>query len=388
MESNNKKFSDLKKYPIIFLFFGFLIIFSLADILVPDQASSDLENRALAQAPALTLSSILDNSWSSSYDNYLQDQLLFRDQLITTYSVLESAQGKLDNNGIWYANNDYQIAENSFLSASQKQKLPLNTAAVAELAARHPGQVNVMIVPSPANVLSDYLRYDPPQIDENALLDEIFATVSDSGANVIDVRNSFAENKDNYLYYRTDHHWTTTGGAWLAYQAFCESIGLEATQPSAPQIELSNFLGTNYAKTKHFSSKADTLTYYDFPNALTIYQPSADGGYTPTETTIMDSEKFDSFDKYGAFLHGNNGYSVIDGNGTGSILVIKDSFGNSFSPYLIENYEKIGIIDLRSWLSVDSTFEEGGYDEILVLYSFEPFSQDMYATRMGDALQR
>lgn len=388
MENNKKSIASLKKYPLILLFFAFLVIFSLADILVPDQPSSALENRTLAQAPKLSFASVLDNSWTTGYNSYLQDQLLLRDQLITTYSVLESAQGKLDNNGIWYADNDYQIAENSFLSSAQKQKLPLNTAAVAELAERHPGKVNVMIVPSPANILSSYLRYDPPQIDENALLDNIFSSVSDAGANVIDVRELFTENKDDYLYYRTDHHWTTTGGAWLAYQAFCENMGIEAIEPSAEKIELPNFLGTNYAKTKHFSSLADTLTYYDFPNTLTIYQPANDGSYTPTETSIMDAEKFDSFDKYGAFLHGNNGYSVIDGNGTGSILVIKDSFGNSFSPYLIENYAKIGIIDLRSWLSVDSTFEEGSYDEILVLYSFEPFSQDMYATRMSTALQR
>ncbi|MBP8889348.1 MAG: hypothetical protein KBG50_05165, partial [Ruthenibacterium sp.] len=72
------------------------------------------------------------------------------------------------------------------------------------------------------------------------------------------------------------------------------------------------------------------------------------------------------------------GYSVLEGNGTGSILIIKDSYANAFIPYLVEDYASIGIVDFR-YLNekVDSLIERGGYDEILVLFSFQGFMDDM-----------
>ena len=83
-------------------------------------------------------------------------------------------------------------------------------------------------------------------------------------------------------------------------------------------------------------------------------------------------------DKYKAFLRGNNGYSVLEGNGTGSILIIKDSYANAFIPSLVEDYASIGIVDFR-YLNkkVDSLIERGGYDEILVLFSFQGFMDDI-----------
>lgn len=388
MKKLKQEWSILKKYPVIFLFFGFIFLYSCINFISPDAKTSEIENRSLAQKPSFSLAEFVNNKWTANYNKYIQDQLLFRNDLVTIYSVLETAQGKLENNGVWYAKDDYQIVENSFLSKSQEQRLPINTTAVVELSERHPGQVSVLIVPSPANILSDKLRFNPPQIDENALIDNIFSQVSAAGATVIDVRPNFVENKDDYLYYRTDHHWTTTGGAWLAYQTFCDIRGLSPSMPNAEKIEVQDFYGTNYAKTKYFATVPDTLTYYDIKNNLTVYQQLADGTYEAEDGSIMQAERFNEYDKYSAFLRGNNGYSVLNGNGKGSILVIKDSYGNSFIPYLIENYATIGIIDLRAWLSVDSTFEEGNYDEILVLYSFEPFSQDMYANRMGTAMQK
>ena len=85
----------------------------------------------------------------------------------------------------------------------------------------------------------------------------------------------------------------------------------------------------------------------------------------------------DTRDKYGALLDGNNGYSVIEGNGTGSILVVKDSYANSFIPYLTANYAKIGVVDFRGLAyGLDSTIEKEGYDQILILYNFQTFISD------------
>lgn len=390
MKKIKQAWGKLAAYPLILLFFGFLLVYAATDMLTPDRASSPLENRPLAQPPAFSAEALISNQWTKDYTDYTKDQLLFRDEWISLHSLCETAQGKLENNGIWYAKNDYQIAKNSVFTSSQQQKLPINTTALCELAQRHPGKVSVMIVPSPANTLSSLLRYNPPQINENALLDDIFSQVKAAGATVVDLRRAFAkaENENTGLYYRTDHHWTTTGGAWLAYQDFCATQGLQAVTPNAPLVEIPNFYGTNYAKTKHFGTRPDTLSYYNLPNSLAVFQAQADGSYTEESGPLMQQDKLGTYDKYGAFLRGNNGYSVLQGTGTGSILLIKDSYGNCFAPYIAQNYAKIGIIDLRAWMEVDKTYQNGNYDEILVLYSFNAFSQDMYANRMGTAMQK
>ena len=113
-------------------------------------------------------------------------------------------------------------------------------------------------------------------------------------------------------------------------------------------------------------------------NQLTVYTANADGSESGETGPLYNTADFETRDKYKAFLRGNNGYSVLEGNGTGSILIIKDSYANAFIPYLVEDYASIGIVDFR-YLNekVDSLIERGGYDEILVLFSFQGFMDDM-----------
>lgn len=379
-------FRTLCRHPITILFALFLLGFMVADFFTQDHATSELENRPLNQFPSFTVGSLVKNEWTLAYENYVKDQFPLRDDWVTLWSVFETAQGKLEDGGVWLAEDGYQIAKNDVWTTSQQRNFPTNVQAVSELAARHPGEVDVMIVPSPANILSDKLRYDPPQIDENGMMDDMFAQFDQAGARVLDLRPTFEANKgDVQLYYRTDHHWTTNGGAWLAYAQYCEANDLSPVQPPAELLrQVDGFYGTNYSKTKKFNTQPDTLYYYDFDNPLTIYTPQGD---VQQVGPIMDTEKLDTYDKYAAFLWGNNGYSEIEGNGEGSILVVKDSYGNCFAPYLVQNYAKIGIIDLRAWRNVDTTYAEGGYDRMLVLYNFPTFSSDMYAYRMLDDAQ-
>ena len=89
------------------------------------------------------------------------------------------------------------------------------------------------------------------------------------------------------------------------------------------------------------------------------------------------------------FLHGNNGYSTIEGSGTGSILVIKDSYANCFIPFLTDNYAKIGVVDLRNFKSIDpdALMEQEGYDQVLLLYNFQSFKSDgnlVYLNRVAN----
>ncbi len=378
----NNQWQKVRNYPVIVVFFALLIGFTLIDLIVPDRESSELENKNLAQRPSFNLSTLLRNEWTAKYDQYVKEQVFGRDTWITLYSRAETALlRKTDIGGMTIGEDGQLFTKMPALTESEQKQLPKNIEAVTQFAARYPGKVTFMMAPSASLVHADRLPYATPILDEGALTDEIFAQVGQT-ANVLDLRPLFAEHRedDEELYYFTDHHWTTYG-AYLAYTAFCEQQGLTPFDPeSHSAIDVPKFYGTSYSASRYYGTLPDTLTYYDLPNRMTVYEHNAmTNEFIDKGTTgLYDLAKLDTRDKYAAFLYGNNGYSVIEGDGKGSILVIKDSYANCFIPFLTANYETIGVVDLRNFKSInaDELIEQGGYDHVLVLYNFQSFKSD------------
>lgn len=366
---------ELKKFPIVLLFLAFLFCFSILDALWPKREFSELENRKLMQPPKLTLAGVLskDDPWMAKYTEYTKDQFIFRDGWIDLKSRAEAMLLKTENNGIWFGKDNYLFPK--FLAVGER--FEKNLDAVERMAQRHPGKVSVMIAPSSSLVLSEKLPWQAPVADEDIYHDSIVERLSGQAA-VYDLRKTLRAHGDEYIFYRTDHHWTSEG-AYLAYEQFAGSKGLPLFDRSAADAKkVENFYGTSYSKARNYDVVPDTITYYDLPNQLTVYTANADGSESGETGPLYNTADFETQDKYKAFLRGNNGYSVLEGNGTGSILIIKDSYANAFIPYLVEDYASIGIVDFR-YLNkkVDSLIERGGYDEILVLFSFQGFMDDM-----------
>lgn len=373
-----KQWQRLKQFPIVPLFLLFLFGFSVLDMLWPKREFSELENRELAQKPEFSLAGVIakDAPWMEKYAEYVKDQFAFRDGWIDWKSRAEAVLLKTENNGVWLGKDHYLFAK--FLSVGSR--FEMNLGAVERMAERHPGKVGVMIVPSASLILSDKLPWQTPAADENAALDAVLQRFSNQDTAVYDLRETLRAHKGEYIFYRTDHHWTSEG-AYLAYEQFVQAHpeGLPLFDRSAvPEKQVAGFYGTNYSKARNYNAVPDVITYYDLPNILTVYTAGADGTEHAQPGPLYNYADFETRDKYKAFLRGNNGYSVLEGDGTGSILVIKDSYANAFLPYLTADYATIGIVDYR-YLNerVDALIERGGYDEILVLYSFQGFMNDL-----------
>ena len=220
---------------------------------------------------------------------------------------------------------------------------------------------------------------------ENTYLDQLSAAVQAAGGRFVDVRGTLTDHKGEYLYYRTDHHWTSLG-AHYAYQQLCDALGLTPFDTTAhTALTADRFYGTHYSKARTWNAVPDTITWYDLPNQLTIYNVTAAGQPTDGEATgLYDTDKLTVYDKYAMFLHGNNGLSRVQGDGTGKILVIKDSYANCFVPYLTANYADIDVVDFRNYnFGLDQLIADNDYDQILVLYSFDSFKSDPYLYRAG-----
>lgn len=365
-------------YPLLCTGLLLLIGVSVFNLFWPKRTQIELENRRAAQFPDFRLEDLLDGSWQSDFSRWMQDQFLLRDQWINAQRATdEIAFQKVEEGGILLGKDRWMFTKLFTVPDSTLAQMNKNVEAVADFAANYPGKVTFLLAPSASAIYPEELPAGAPMIDENAMLDDIFARVGESAA-VLDLRDTFTACKDEYLYFKTDHHWTPHG-AYRAYEQFCALKGLTPFDTSAQQpVTVSGFQGTHYSATRLWNVEDDVITYYPLENPMTIYRITGEAQYEPQTTEpLINTDKFNTRDKYAAFLDGNNGYSVIEGNGTGSILVVKDSYANSFVPNLTQNYAKIGVVDFRNFkYGLDSTIEQEGYDEVLILYNFQTFIAD------------
>lgn len=375
-----EKLKELKQYPLLVLFFLFIFCFMIADGLWPKRAESELERRPLAQFPDFSFSSLVKNEWTAKYGEYTKDQVIVRDSWLKAQSLCESLLfQKEEIGGAMIGKNDALFTKMFALTPTEEKLLQKNTTLVQQFIEKFPGQITFLLAPSSSVINAEELPANTPMLDENARLDTIFSAVSE--ADSLDLRDSFTAAKDDIqLYYDTDHHWTSYG-AYLAYQQFCQMRGLtpmEVTESAYTTVP--GFYGTTYSKALYWKSEPDTIAYLDLPNTMTVWNVSPTFELTENFTaTMYDKSKLEVGDKYAMFLYGNNGYSTIEGDGEGSILVVKDSYANSFIPYLTANYARIGVIDPRGFgLSVADFAQQEGYDEVLLLFNFQSFKESTF----------
>ena len=399
-----EKCKNLLHYPLVILFFAFLVIYSLADSSVNDRKESELENRTLAQKPVLTISNLLateeNKKFSYLYEQYINDQFLGRDGWISLKSRAESLLLKVENNGVVYGkdNTMYQKFFTLQSAATSGLQIDANINALATFAARHPGLASVMIVPSADTIMTDLLPSGAPFVDEAPWMEKISDALGEN-ADFLDLTETFRTHDDEYLFYRTDHHWTTLG-AYYAYLDYAASAGKTPLSLDGLSAETdTDFYGTLYSKSKQYNALADELVYYPQLDAeMTIMQlvdpetrkaveeAYAQGSMSEEEYAkladrtvgLYDTGKLSVRDKYAMFLYGNNGFCRIEGSGEGKLMIVKDSYANCFIPFLVQDYAQIDVVDLRYLrdATIDELIEREGYDDLLVLYNFQSFSSD------------
>ena len=388
-QHKRRRKGGLIHYPVLILFSVFFVGMFLLDCVTPDRTVSELENTTLTQRPKVTaqiLSSAGLNRFFNDYTQYTKDQIPGRDAWISLQSFVETALlQKTQSGGILLGDKGQMFDRTYGLVSSEERTLPRNIAAVASLAARCPGKVYVMVAPAASSIYPERVPAHAPLLQEESYLGQIQAAVEQAGGVYLPLKDALSAHKDEYIYYRTDHHWTTQG-AYYAYSELCSALGLEPFDRAAhTAVDVPDFYGTFYSRARTWNAQPDTLTYYDLDNPLTIYTVTGPGMPTEGQTTgLYDLDKLDVYDKYAAFLHGNNGLSRVEGDGEGRILVIKDSYANSLIPFLTANYAQIDVVDLRNYnYGLDALIAENGYEQILVLYSFDSFKSDPYLYRAG-----
>ena len=373
MSKHEKKTSSLLHYPVLVVFSLFFIGLFALDMVTPDRSYSELENTTLSQRPALTQFTANGlNSYFTAYTKYVKDQVAGRDQWISLQSVVETTLlQKQQNGGILLGKEHMMFPRTYGLLSSEERTLPKNTAALTSLCQRYPGKVNVLLAPAASDIYKENVPANAPLLDEDGYLDQLSAAVQAAGGSFVDVRQTLAAHKSEYIYYRTDHHWTSLG----AYYAYCAWRGIEPNADEWTQEVLcDNFHGTTWNKVPLPSVPAEEITaWYKHANRHVAYN---DGQYETD--SIYERQYLSGNDQYAVFLNSNQAQTVISGSGqSGKLLLIKDSYGNTFSQFPVEDYAEVHVLDLRFFKgNVVEYAKENSITDALVLYGTQNFVSD------------
>ena len=350
---------------------------------------SENENRYLAKMPGISWESIKKGEFQDGFEEYIKDQIVFRDQWITVETAIQKACLNTDIGGAYVGKNGYDFEKITPDDVDQKQ-VDKNVKAINnffDYACEKVGEDNLyfVLVPTSGLVNSEKLPKNAILFDQNAYMDDIFQQI---GSHVsFDVRELFDQHKDTQLYYKTDHHWTTEG-AFLAYQYWQERTGKNLTANSSSDLTTvtKSFRGSLYSKILDYDSAYDEIKV--LKNTLdTEYTVIADG---EDIGGIYQQDKLSEKDKYAYFMGGNYGEAVIhneEAKDKGNLLLIKDSFANTMVPMLSADYENIYMIDLRYFAGHIPTYmKENNISEIMVLYNISNFISDKNIFKIGKDL--
>lgn len=228
-------------------------------------------------------------------------------------------------------------------------------------------RINVIIAPLASITILD-TAVSSRMSSQSAILDKTEATIT-GDVNFVNLKNVYVKHAEEYLFFRSDHHWTHRG-AYYAYSEFVKSVGMTPTPIDSFEktVLCENYIGTMYAFTGDARVKSyyDTVEAYMPTKACTMTIHNNNGTTSVYNTTVVKN-----IGNYCAFIAGDHPYITInvpENDQSKSILVIKDSYGNAFVPYLTEHYGNIIVIDPRHTdMNVYENFKDYGLDDIVFL---------------------
>ena len=386
---------------------------------------SELEHRTLHKRPEFSAQALFSGAYFQGFENYYSDTFIFRDSLVKTsreirrvFSFLgpgvsivaapeevqlppeveEKAspeepretdkqqdlnpllegvdEGDEENVGYWLVVDGQAMQLFKF----KRENFDYYAGILNRYRKKLVKEIKLYSMIAPTN--SEFVqlkRYQGITDSQNGALNYLNSRL-EPGICSINVYDALSSRTDEYIYFRTDHHWTALG-AYYAYCAFMETRG-EVPVPLEKyrKVDLHGFLGSSYSKTLDKSLEKN-------PDTLSVYMPFTEHKYTihygkgPEKREVIDLQYADSkTNKYLVFISsGELTWGLIETevkNGK-RILVIKDSFGNALVPFLLPHYEEIYVVDSRFYTigaagkNILQFIEDNSINEVLFMHYME-----------------
>lgn len=336
-------------------------------IVLPKKIFSYNENRYLAKLPEFSFSNLIEGKFTSDISKYISDNFPFREEFLGIKSKTYKYLGVYKQEDVYYGSDnslfeEYKKPQNSDLIINKINKFHDKISS----------DVSFMLVPTSGYIYEDNFPKFNNNYDEGKTIDYYKNNIK---ANFIDVRESLTKEKSDYIYFHSDHHWTSRG-AYYAYLNYCKNKNLTCNNYDF-MIVSENFYGTLYSKLLDDSVTNDYIERIIYSGNYDVYYEDDDRH----DNSLYNYTYLDKKDKYSFFLDNNHSLIVIDNldkEDESNILVIKDSYANNFIPMLVNNYDKVYVIDPRHYnLSISDYVNENGIDEVLFLYNVLTIDSDL-----------
>ena len=367
-----------KKYCIFLtaLFCAFLGVFLVANAVSPDREFSQMENRNLEQLPTPSVESLLSGEFMKDFETYTTDQFVGRDGWIGLKAATERTLGKQENNGVYFCDQDTLITR---FDQPDAQKVQTNLTYVNNFVENVDIPVVFSLIPTQACIWADRLPAGAPNASQTDILDQAKAA---TGATWADLYTPLWAHKDEDIFYRTDHHWTSLG-AYYGYTGLAQALGFTPVSLDSytETVRSTEFYGTVFSSSGVRWVKPDTISTYVPDTGITVTEHTYDNKGNPVEKprALYDTSYLSVKDKYSMFLGGNQSLGVVTTPNTDQpkLLIIRDSYTDSLVPFLTAHYSEIHLIDLRYYkLSIQDYIKANDIDQALVLYSVPNFVTD------------
>ena len=358
----------------IFILSLFLIL--LVNLVVPDKERSEQENRMLETMPKLSLASVLSGDFMEDCDSYMSDQFAGRNLWRGLKVSLDRLGGSRMENGVIIGKNG-QLFED--IAVPDSELITDNINAVKSFANTYSDiPMTMMLIPDAASILSESLPAFATVEDQSQMFSMVEHGLGDS-VSWVDAYSALNKHKTEKLYYKTDHHWTTQA-AFYVFQEAAAGLGIEGdvSDDYVSYTVTDSFNGVLASKSGVGLDEKEQIDIYvptdGDDDVIVNYVDEAE-----KRTSLYDSSKLETRDKYGVFFGGNTSVMDIRTMSTSQkrLLVVKDSFADCFIPFLTPYYREIVVVDPRYYSgTMTDIMETYRITDILVLYSGNTFMTD------------
>lgn len=351
-----------------------LAVVMVINIIKRDKSFSESENRVLAKRPELSWESIKSGKYMTEFENYVSDQFAFRNQWITLKLYEDKLLGKRESNGVYLGKKGYLM---EVPNEPDWENVKRNVESMDAFAEKH-GDIPVYMsfAPNASYILKDKMPYGAPARDQAADIREVNKMAGDT-LKKIDLTNVLNKHRQEAIYYKTDHHWTSLG-AYYAFSEIAKEMNIENIAGGYNIYTVAdNFQGTLASKSGYHGSE-DVVQVYEPKGIETDYIVMyVEEG--KKSTSLYESECLNDKDKYTVFFGGN--HARVDISTTQkerkNLLLFKDSYANCMVQFLLPYYQNIVMIDPRYFYdSVENIIQSYSITDVLFLYNVDTFLGD------------
>ncbi len=423
----SKQRGKLYKYRILVFFCIFFLLFLISLIIPLRPKISEIEKRELAKFPSFSFESLFSGEFFDDVDLWFSDTFPFRELFLNGNNSLKQLYGVRtmsihgdveqgdeipDTPSVPAEITEPQEEEQSTAPEESTTEEPTTAANPYEnvatetigallcagdsgfeyynfsrkVADRYIAMVNQvtsqlegkatvydMIVPTSMDIILPESKRAGLNTDDQKKAIQYFYGSMSSKTKTVDVFENLLSHNSEYIYFRTDHHWTALG-AYYAYEEFAKVKGITPVSLSNYETkEFDGFLGTFYAdsdKNPNLGKNPDTVIAY-VPKDTNEMKYTDKKGNVINGKIINNVTTWNQNSKYLTFIDGDNPYSIIENpnlNDGSSIVVVKESFGNAMIPFLVGHYQTIHVIDYRYWKGNLSSFvTENNVEDVLFI---------------------